>query len=216
MKRSILSIRQIAATLIVFSFFSMLNSCQELEDLLHHPQKHSQESAEVIFDWYELIIHIQLHQTPSPVVPLNFRNLGFIGIGLYESIRPGIKGAGSLSSKLYQMPAMPEPEADKGYVWGASANAALASMFKHFLTGLTDADLARIDSMENAYNQIYRYKSSEADFTRSQDFGRNIASSIYDWAATDNFNLSNVGYKAPEFPGSWVPTPPAFANPFGP
>jgi hypothetical protein len=52
--------------------------------------------------------------------------------------------------------------------------------------------------------------------TCSQTFGRSIAKAIYDWSTTDNFNISSQGYTLPQFPGAWVPTPPAFANPVGP
>lgn len=216
MKRLFLCNRQTAATLMMLSLFGLLYSCQEIEDLIHHPQKHSQEKADVVYDWYQLIEHVQLHASPQPQLHTNLRNLGFIGVGLYEAVYPGIKGAVSLSSKLYRMPAMPEPEKHRDYVWGASANAALASMCKQFFGGMSDADRARFDSLENAYNEKFRSRTSEAVFTRSQAFGRAIAASIYDWSTSDNFNISNEGYTIPEFPGAWVPTPPAFAKPFGP
>jgi hypothetical protein len=111
---------------------------------------------------------------------------------------------------------MPQPEMYKGYLWSATANAALASMFKQFLAGLSDADRASIDSMENVNNNRFKLSTSDAVLTRSQAFGRAIASAIYNWSTTDNFNLSSDGYTPPVFPGAWVPTPPAFANPVGP
>ncbi len=208
-----------AVRLSLLFLFGLLYSCEELEkleEIVHRPPSYTEESATVVYDWYKLIAQVQLRATPQPVLLLNNRNFGYIGVGLYEAVRPGIKGAVSLSSKLYQMPAMPQPEMYQEYLWGASANAALASMFKQFLVGLTDADKARIDSMENAYNNRFRLGKSDAVITRSQAFGRSVATAIYNWSTTDNFNLSSEGYKIPDFPGAWVPTPPAFANPVGP
>ncbi len=208
-----------AIRLFVLFLFSLLLSCEELhklEEMIHQPPKYTQEKADVVYDWYKLMARIQLHTTPPPNALLNIRNFGYIGVGLYEAVQPGIKGSVSLSSKLYQMPAMPEPDLYKEYVWGASANAALASMFKQFLSGLTEADIARMDSMEEAYNDRFRLHTSDAVITRSQAFGRSIATAIYDWSTTDNFNLSSEGYEIPEFPGAWKPTPPTFANPLGP
>jgi hypothetical protein len=205
--------------LFVLSFISFLYSCEQLkklEEVIHQPPKYTQESADVVYDWYKLMARIQLRNNPQPVVLLNIRNFSYIGVGLYEAVRPGMKGAISLASKLYQMPAMPEAEKHKAYLWGATANAALASMFKQLLVGLTDADKVRIDSMENAYNNRFKVSSSDAVISRSQAFGRSIATAIYNWSTSDNFNLSGEGYKIPQFPGSWVPTPPAFANPVGP
>jgi hypothetical protein len=208
--------RRKAAHLFVLFLFSLLFSCEELlEDIGHRPPKHPQESADVVYDWYKLMARIQVRATPQPVVLLNNRNFGYIGVGLYEAVRPGMKGAVSLSSQLYQMPAMPQPETGQAYLWGASANAALASMAKQFLAGLTEADKARIDSMENAYNNRFRTSTSEAVITRSQAFGRSIATAIYNWSTSDNFNLSSEGYTLPVFPGAWVLVPP-FVNPVGP
>ncbi len=180
------------------------------------PPTATDESADVVYDWYKFIARLQLRANPQPVVILNHRNFGFIGVGLYESVRPGIKGAVSLSSKLYQMPPMPVAETNQHYLWSASANAALASMFRQFLAGLPDANKASIDSLENANNNRFRLSISDAVLTRSQAFGRSIATAIYNWSTTDNFNLSSTGYLLPVFPGSWVPTPPAFAPPVGP
>lgn len=109
------------------------------------------------------------------------------------------------------MPAMPVKENNKSYNWQVSANAVMASMVRSFYTGISTADMASIDSLENAYNQKLHYTPGE--FTRSQSFGRSIATTIHDWFLTDDFNPSNVGYVPPVFPGAWVPTPPAFVNP---
>ena len=179
------------------------------------PQIAGEESADVVFDWYKLISRIQRNTAPPPVVLQNYRNFGFIGVGLYEAVQPGIKGAVSLSKKLYQMPAMPEADKDKHYLWGASANAVLASLMKQILVGLTDADKASIDSLEKAYNDRFAWHIPDAIISRSQAFGRAIADAIYNWSTTDNFNLSSVGYVLPVCPSCWVLVPPAPA-PVGP
>jgi hypothetical protein len=56
---------------------------------------------------------------------------------------------------------MPAVEADKRYIWAASANTALANMSRSLLAGLTDANRASIDSLEAAYNQ--RFTSAEPE-----------------------------------------------------
>ncbi|MBO9203496.1 MULTISPECIES: vanadium-dependent haloperoxidase [Niastella] len=175
------------------------------------------ESATVVYDWYKFIAMVQRPANPQPVVIQNIRNFGFIGVGLYEAVRPGSIGAESLSSRLYQMPAMPQADTwNQQYLWSESANAALASMFKSFLV-LTDANKASIDSMENANYNRFSASTPDEVLMRSQGFGREIAAAIYNWSLSDGFNLSSVGYVPPPVtPGSWVPTPPAYANPVGP
>ncbi|HZH66948.1 MAG TPA: hypothetical protein VEY10_18810 [Flavisolibacter sp.] len=213
MKLSILSYNKKAVCLLTIPFFIFLMGCKKNDPLL--PSANN-ESADVAHDWYKLLLRIQLHANPPTFALLNMSNFGYIGVGLYESVHPGMKGSASLSSKLYQMPPMPAVEADKRYIWAASANTALANMSRSLLAGLTDANRASIDSLEAAYNQRFTSAEPEAVLTRSQTFGRSVATAIFNWSKTDNINISNTGYVPPIFPGAWVPTPPAFSNAVGP
>ena len=72
-------------TIIVL--LSLLSGCKKNDPF---PQIAAEESADVVFDWYKLISRIQRNTTPPPVVLQNLRNFGFIGVGLYESVQPGI------------------------------------------------------------------------------------------------------------------------------
>jgi hypothetical protein len=176
------------------------------------------ENSVVATDWYRLQLRILLERNSA----LNAtRYWPYMGIGLYEAVRPGIKGAVSFSTKqLYKnVPAMPAPENNQGYSWELSANAALASMVRSFFTGLTPANNASIDSLEAAFNDKLGPDPGSEVFERSRAYGRSIATAIYNWSLTDDLNTSNVGYTLPTpFPGSWQPTPPAFQaipiNPF--
>ena len=196
--------------LVIVLQISLLYGCRKIDQPAHPPQ----ENADVVYAWYKFIATVQRPANPQPVVILNNRNFGYIGIGLYEAVRPGSKGAESLSSSLYQMPAMPQADTwNHSYLWSESANAALASMFKLFLAGLTNANKASIDSMEKANYNRFSVSTPDAVLVRSQAFGRVIAEAIYNWSTTDKFNLSSVGYVPPPVtPASWVPTPPAFAT----
>lgn len=71
--------------------------------------------------------------------------------------------------------------------------------------------MASIDSLEAAYNEKLSPAQGSQVFSRSQAYGRNIATAMHDWSLTDDFNGSNIGYTLPPpFPGSWQPTPPAY------
>lgn len=164
--------------------------------------------ASVATDWYKLQLRFLLKKNSSLTNGVFF---GYIGIGLYESIRNGNPNAISFSNKLYQMPAMPSIDNNKKYNWEESANAAMADLTRKFFVGITTADSTSIDSLENAYNQ--KYNTSSEDFLRSQSFGKSIAAAIYSWRLTDDINFTNTGYVAPSFPGAWVPTPPFYINP---
>jgi hypothetical protein len=198
-----------------------LSSCKKDGTPDWHPKwdhdnkpKPEHERADVAIDWYNLQCRILLERNSA----FGGVHFAYIGIGLYESVRHGIKNSVSFSTKLNQMPSMPAKESNNGYNWELSANAALASMVRQFYSGLTDANKASIDSLEKAYNEKGG-GSMSATFKRSQTFGRNIADAIYKWYLTDNLNGTNTGYVLPPpAPGTWQPTPPALVpipvNPF--
>lgn len=175
--------------------------------------KPSAESADVVYQWYNFMAALQRYKAqPNPLVAT--RRFAYIGIGLFESVQPGIKGGSSFSPKLYEMPAMPKPDNSKEYLWSASANAALASLFKMFALNLSLADSASIDANELAtYNQL-KLTTSEDVLNRSQAFGRSIATAIKDWSNTDNFSTASTSYIQLNEPWAWVPTPTGFAAPF--
>ena len=121
------------------------------------PGKASLASSAVATDWYALQLQMIIKANPSLSPILLNRAWGYIGIGLYESVRPGIKNSVSLSQKLYQMPVMPQKENNNGYSWEVSANAALAKLITAFYpAAIITANQQRIDSLEAAYNDSLR------------------------------------------------------------
>lgn len=192
----------------IFAALLFVNSCTKNDVINNTPIDTKDTSAQVALDWYKLQLRFLLERNSS----LNAVYFGYIGIGLYESVRNETKNSISLSTKLNQMPAMPDKEDNKSYHWQVSANAAMAGKVRSFFTGLTPANIVSIDSLENIYNDKLKPASDTATFSRSQAFGKNIATAIYNWYLTDNINISNTGYIPPVFPGSWEPIPPAYAK----
>jgi hypothetical protein len=197
--------------LLLLTTLIMYTGCQKFDFWDHGNPNHSKiPDGKIATDWYNLQLRFLLERNSS----LNGAYFAYLGIGLYESVQPGIRNAVSLSTRLHQMPAMPVIDKNKRYNWLSSANAAMASLLKLYNAGLTPANLASIDSLEQAYNErIAGYADAET-VTRSQAFGKSIATAVHDWSLTDNFNPSNAGYVLPPFvPGAWEPTPPALVNP---
>ena len=177
----------------------------------------SSESGKLVTDWYTLQLDIIRKSDPALSPVLLNRLFGYTGIGLYESVRPGIDKSVSLSTLLYQMPPMPMKENNQNYSWAVSANAAMAKLINYFYPpGVVALNKPRIDSIENANNDQLKLNIESAVFSRSQLFGQSIADAIIAWSLTDNAVLANAGYIPPVFPGSWVPTPPLFGGPAAP
>jgi hypothetical protein len=207
---------QMLSLILVVTFSSFLAGCErDFFDKDHEStsDKASHVSSAVATDWYALQLQMIIKANPALSPILLNRAWGYIGIGLYESVRPGIKNSVSLSQKLYQMPPMPAKENNNGYSWEVSANAAMAKLIRSFYpAAIVSANQQRIDSLEAAYNNSLRPGVESAVFSRSQAFGHAIADAVIVWSQTDNSNLTNTGYVPPVFPGAWEPTPPAFAN----
>lgn len=190
-----------------FFFFSLLG-CDDDPNPAPAPTELT-EKADVANDWYGLQLRFLLERNST----LNGYWFGHLGVGLYESVRNGIPGYVSLSTLLNQMPAMPAVLPNTTYYWPESANAAMADMLRALNVGLTAANTASIDSLENAYNiKLKPLATDAASFDRAQLYGRSIAKAMIDWYKLDNSNLSNTGYVPPVGLGLWQPTPPANAN----
>lgn len=229
MKRHNLQNHFLSKTLVVFLLFGTMYSCKKEDRSTGHPvtdavslakgqgktPKPSAESADVVYQWYNYMETLQRLMAPQPNPIVQGRAFAYIGIGLYEAVQPGIKGGSSFAPKLYEMPAMPKPDMSKDYLWSASANAALASLFKLFSAGITIVNKASIDAMEATIRSQLRMQASEDVIRRSEAFGRAVAMAIYNWSATDNFSIASTTYTQVNAPWAWVPTPPGFAPPIG-
>ena len=173
----------------------------------------SSESGNLVTDWYTLQLDVIRKSDPALSPVLLNRLFAYTGIGLYESVRPGIDKSVSLSTLLNQMPPMPQKEDKQDYSWAISANAAMAKLIKYFYPpGVVALNKSRIDSIENANNDQLKLNLEPAVFSRSQLFGQSIADAVIAWSKTDNVILANTGYVPPIFPGSWIPTPPLFGG----
>jgi hypothetical protein len=177
--------------------------------------KQSEENADVVYQWYKFMSVLQRPVNPQPSPFVSGRAFAYIGIGLFESVQPGINGGSSFGPKLLEMPAMPKPDQSKEYLWSASANAALSSLFKLFLANLSAANKTSIDANELAiYNQL-KLTTSEDVLKRSEAFGRSIATAIWDWSTTDNFSITSGTYTPLNEPWAYVSTPPNFPTAVG-
>jgi hypothetical protein len=112
----------------------------------------------------------------------------------------------SLSGQLTNFPAMPITEPGKAYHWAASANAALAEMNRRLFPTTSDANKTNINTLENTLNAIYAGEVDDATLQRSITFGKEVATRVFEWAATDGSGNVNPPYVAPVGFGLWVPT----------
>ena len=130
----------------------------------------------------------------------------YCGIALYESVVPGMPAYQSLSGQLTDFPEMPSTEPGKAYHWAASANAALAEMNRRLFPTTAIANKTAMTNLENSFQAVYGTETDAATLQRSIAFGKEVATRVYNWAATDGSANVNPPYVPPVGPGLWIPT----------
>ena len=189
----------------------------------HHDQANLTEtfSSDVVVRW--LNMQLDMLRVPLPAgtgSQTAERCQAYCGIALYESVMPGMPGYRSLQGQLTDFPVMPDIEKHKDYHWAASANAALAEMNRKLFPITSDANKTNMNSLENTLQAIYAGEVDDATLQRSIAFGKEVATRVFAWAATDGSANVNPPYIAPppttEQPWLWVPTSPPPATPINP
>ena len=170
-------------------------------------------SSDVVVNWINM--QLQMLKVPLPAGTAGQatdRCQAYCGIALYESVVPGMPAYRSLSGQLTDFPAMPSTERGKAYHWAATANAALAEMNRKLFPATADANKTAMTDLENSWQAVYANETDAATLQRSIAFGKEVATRVFNWAATDGLANVNPPYVPPVGPGLWVPTaatPPA-------
>lgn len=167
-------------------------------------------TGEVAFKWVSLQRDM-VWTTPGFTPPVAARAYAYTNLALYESILPGLPQNKSLLQQLDAHPQLPVAQTNQEYFWPAAANAAMAEIMRGMFKTANGVKIQRIDSLENALNQKFATESSSEVLKRSADFGRSIASAIYQWSRTDKGDegyLRNfpASYSPPMGDGMWVQT----------
>ncbi|MGE5106859.1 MAG: vanadium-dependent haloperoxidase [Sphingobacteriales bacterium] len=181
-----------------------------------HLQQTKTFSSDVVVSWINM--QLQMNKAPLPAGTAgqaNDRCMAYCGIALYESVVPGMPAYQSLTGQLTDFPAMPSTEPGMAYHWAESANAALAEMNKRLFPATSAANKTAMDNLENSFKATYATEVDAATLERSRVFGKEVATRVFNWAATDGSANVNPPYVPPVGPGLWVPTSNAPAvNPY--
>lgn len=175
--------------------------------------------ADVAIQWINLQQH--LTKTTSGFDPLvASRAFAYSGLALYESVVKGMPGYRSVVSPRIGTNINNIP--DKQHIhWAASANAAMACILKNLYGNTSQANQQSIDSLEAALHSVYQSQSNAQIAGQSADYGRGIATKIFEWSKTDGgheayLKATSDTYVPPTGPGKWIPTSPASPKPIRP
>ena len=199
---------------ILFTAF-LFSACEKV-DLFKHGGGNGNEnhtrnfSSEVAEKWIQM--QLRIIQSGPALPTLQSTLMGYAGTTLYESVQPGMPGFKSLAGQLNGLNSLPKPVHGKKYHWPSSANAAMASILRSLYANASAALKLSVDSLENALKTQYLADITPEVSQRSADFGKSIATAIFEWSKTDGTYDVNPVYVPPVGSGLWAPTPPGFGS----
>ncbi|MGZ8554282.1 MAG: vanadium-dependent haloperoxidase [Chitinophagaceae bacterium] len=175
--------------------------------------------ADVANAWMQMQIRLTRSTTGYNSV-VSDRSFAYAGIALYESLVPGIPGYRSLLPQIGGAAVAIVKGRDE-YYWPASVNASMAMLTRNFFETTSAANMASIDSLEAAFAIKFQGEAEAIKIQNAVEFGRQVATSIFAWSATDGAHqayshIVDPTYVAPVGDGLWVPTFPAFGSPVHP
>lgn len=174
----------------------------------------SSHSSEVLEKWMGMQVRL-MKNTAGPNHGFS-RHMAYSGIAAVEALKPGEGIDGRWSAKWNGLSGLPNAETSKKYFLPENVNAAMASMNRLMFPTASTADKAAIDSLETALYNEFLTVEKKSKLDQSADFGKAVATAVFNWAETDGYKLANAPYTVPVGAGLWKPTPPAFAAPATP
>ncbi|HET6541932.1 MAG TPA: vanadium-dependent haloperoxidase [Chryseolinea sp.] len=202
--------------LLLLSFISLFiyTSCDDNHDPSYEGPKHVKKySGDLAVAWAKLQMTIS-RTTPGFNPGLATRAFAYSGLSLYEAVVGGMPGYKSVASSMIGVTV--QPSNTSFIFFPASGNAAMASIIKSLIPTASVAAKAKIDSLETVFNNQFIGEAPADVLEKSVEYGRKIATVIFDWSKTDGSAeaaAKNSSYPIPEGFGLWKRTPPAFVFP---
>ena len=150
---------------------------------------------------------IVIHDIFKP--PVASRIYAYTNLAGYEALVPGNSEYKSLAGQLNGFTATPQPEEGKEYCFPLASAKAFAVVGKK----LTFSE-KMWDDYEKDFFQKYKDMGIPNDvIDRSMAYGEAVAKHVIDYSGGDNYKqIRGFRYTVTNAPGTWVPTPPAYAD----
>lgn len=142
--------------------------------------------------------------------PVQSRAYAYMGIALYEAVRPGMPAYESIAHQLNRDFELP-PIHDPMYHWPLAANAALAEVMRGLWGDATNNsanNVAAIDALEAELETQYAHVPAPIR-DRSIAYGRAVGAAVFAGSLNDgghqSYRTNFPPYAPPVGPGFWVP-----------
>lgn len=216
-KKTSFELRSVSAlhVLILFLLILFLFSCKKSDNPGSNNEQASSYSSEVLDKWITVQLRLMRNATGIPNHAFA-RYYSYSGVAAFESLAPGIPGNSVWRSKWNGLTGLPPAGHSKDYYYPANINGAMAAINRAFFPNASAADKAVIDSLEAALTQEFLATQSQPRVNVSAQFGKDVATAVFNWAETDGYKNANSAYSIPGGAGMWKPTAPAYAAPATP
>ena len=176
-----------------------------------------EESFELAQTWNEVQLDIERF-TPGYRPPIAARTLAYTGLAAYEAIVNGMSDKYNSFDGYFKGLDIPEPNAGEDYHWPTVLNATYARVITNFYPTAPSAQLFKVYSTEQDFNEVYRRDVPNAIYVRSIDYGRAVADAVFTWSRTDKdgdgafLRTTDPSYVPPTGAGKWQPTFPDYSK----
>ncbi|MBN8821341.1 MULTISPECIES: vanadium-dependent haloperoxidase [unclassified Spirosoma] len=190
---------------LILSLLLGLLACQPSAPPEQYNPKAS--NPQLFYDCSKTLTDIMIHDVFKP--PVASRIYGYTYLAAYEALQPGYREYSSLMGKLNGSKASPKPDSSVAYCYPVAS-------FKAFITvgrALTfSADLW--DAFEKTFwPRLEALQIPDDVYDRSVQYGELIAKHVLEYASKDHYKETRgFRYTVTNEPGTWVPTPPAYAD----
>jgi hypothetical protein len=204
------------AFLFIISTSISLIACKKQPTTVEHGKTPTSHSSAVVDKWMSMQLRLMRNATGIPNQAFS-RHFAYSGVAALESLKPGLTGTHKKwSEKWNGISGLPVAGNNTNYYLPANANAALAAINRAMFPNANATDKAAIDSLEVVLKQEFLSEASTSVITNSENFGKSVATAVFNWAETDGYKNAGNPYTVQVGPGLWKPTPPTFSPPSTP
>ncbi|GAB3543901.1 vanadium-dependent haloperoxidase [Spirosoma fluminis] len=173
------------------------------------PDEYNARAAnpQLLYDCSKTLTDIIIHDIFKP--PVASRIYTYTYLATYEALRPGYAGYPSVLQALNGSTPAPSPQPNQVYCYP------LASL-KAFLT--VARALTFSEDLWDKYDETFLPKLQALNvpddvYERSMGYGEQVARHVLEYATKDHYKETRgFRYTVTNKPGTWVPTPPAYAD----
>lgn len=151
-----------------------------------------------------------IRYSPNNSPTYSSRSLAYLGLTMYECVRPADTTCRSMAGQIKGLTALPQPQPGQTYHWPVVLSAGQSFLLYKLYVHSTRPVLERVDSLHMALiRQAQAGGVTEVVINRSLIHGWAVARAVFEWSTTDGgheaYTRNNdPTYKLPHGPGYWV------------